>query len=208
MVAVFQRFGSELGVTKRITGHMPRVAGAVRLARAGLEVWKIQIFCRWGSDVVLRYIQDAPLEHSHKWAKEAAVGLGLAEAKDELVSQFRASNPDKVRELPVGSLELASTQALEDLHKYMEVSFEKFNDRWRSVFAVLEGKLEAVASRVGMETPKYVLNNSGKGKVHLVKNAFTTVCGWEWYCHRHAVSRHCLAEGDNVCTRCGAMSRG
>ena len=93
------------------------------------------------------------------------------------MSQFRASNPDKVRELPVGSLELASTQALEDLHKYMEVSFEKFNDRWRSVFAVLEGKLEAVASRVGMETPKYVLNNSGKGKVHLVKNAFTTVCG-------------------------------
>ena len=61
MASVFQRFGLELGVAKHITGRMPRVSGAVHLAKAGLEIWwTIQIFCRWGSDVVLRYIQDAP----------------------------------------------------------------------------------------------------------------------------------------------------
>ena len=208
MTSVFQRLGLELGVSKHITGHMPRVSGAVHLAKAGLEIWKIQIFCRWGSDVVLRYIQDAPLEQSHKWARDAAVGLGLTEARNELVSQFRATNPDKVLSLPEGSLELASARALNDLNESMEVQLQRKDDRWSSVLSILEGKLEAVASRVGMETPKYVLNNSGKGKIHLVRNAFTTVCGWEWHDHRHAVRRQVLAEGDNVCTRCGAMSQG
>ena len=208
MTAVFQRFGLELGVSKRITGHMPRVSGAVHLARAGLEVWKIQIFCRWGSDVVLKYIQDSPLEQSHKWARDAAVGLGLAEARNELASQFQATNPDRVKGLPEGSLELASARALSELQKSMEVQLERKDDKWTSVLSILEGKLETIASLVGMEIPKYVLNNSGKCKIHIVRNAFITVCGWEWHDHRHAIRRHELAEGDNVCTRCGAMSQG
>ena len=170
MTSVFQRFGLELGVSKHITGHMPRVSGAA-FGKSG---------CRWGSDVVLRYIQviqDAPLEQSHKWARDAAVGLGLTEARNELVSQFRATNPDKVLSLPEGSLELASARALSDLHESMEVKLQRKDGRWSSVFFIFEGKLEAVAFRGGMETPKYVLNNSGKGKIHIVRNAFTTVCG-------------------------------
>ena len=179
MTSVFQRFGLELGVSKHITGHMPRVSGAVHLANAGLEIWKIQIFCRWGSDVVLRYIQGAPLEHGLKWARDAALGLGFCEARNELVSQFRATNPDKVLSLPEGSLELAGARALSDLPESMEVQLQRKDDRWSSVFSILEEKLEAVAPRVGMETPRYVLDNSDKGKIHLVRNAFTTVCGWE-----------------------------
>ena len=136
------------------------------------------------------------------------MGLGLTEARNELVSQFRATNPDKVLSLPEGSLELTSTRALSDLHESVEAQLQRKDDRWSSVLSILEGKLEAVASRVGMETPRYVLNNSGKGKVHIVRDAFTTVCGWEWHDHRHAVRRQSLAEGDNVCTRCGAMSQG
>ena len=208
MASVFQRFGLELGVSKHIIGHMPGVSGAVHLAKAGLEIWKIQFFCRWGSDVVLRYIQDAPLEQSHTWARNAAVGLGLFEARNELASQFRATNPDKVLSLPEESLELASARALSDFHESMEVQLQRKDDRWSSVFSTLGGKLEAVASRVGMETPKYVSNNSGKGKIHIARNAFTTICGWEWHDHRHAVRRQVLAEGGNVCTRCGAMSQG
>ena len=204
MVKVFRLLGAELGVTKHITGHMPRVAGAVRLARAGLDIWKIQIFCRWGSDVVLRYIQEAPLEHSHKWAKEAALGLGLTEASQGLASQFVLKNPEV--SVPDKDVKLASEQALEVLHKSMRVEVEKADDKWASALSILEGKLELVASRVGMEIPKFILNNSGKGKVHLTRNERFTVCGWEWYGHRHAVSRAALAEGDNVCAKCRAMS--
>ena len=60
MTSVFQRFGLELGVSKHVTGHMARVSGAAHLAKAGLKIWKIQIFCRWGSDVVLRYTGRPP----------------------------------------------------------------------------------------------------------------------------------------------------
>ena len=90
----------------------------------------------------------------------------------------------------------------------MEVQLERKDDKWTSVLSILEGKLETIASLVGMEIPKYVLNNSGRCKIHIVRNAFITVCGWEWHDHRHAIRRHELAEGDNVCTRCGAMSQG
>ena len=112
-------------MSKLITGHMPRVSGVVHLAKAGLEIWKIQIFCRWGSDVILRYIQDAPLEQSHKWARDAAVGLGPTEARNELVSQFLITNPDKVPSLPEGSLELASAR----IPDYTQT---KCMSRWRS----------------------------------------------------------------------------
>ena len=95
------------------------------------------------------------------------MGLGLTEARNELASQFRATNPDKALSLPEGSLELASARALNDLHESMEVQLQRKDDRWSSVFSIFEGKLEAVASRVGMETPKYVRNNSGKGKIHI-----------------------------------------
>ena len=82
------------------------------------------------------------------------MGLGLTEARNELVSQFRATNPDKVLSLPEGSLELASARALNDLHESMEVQLQRKDDRWSSVLSILEGKLKAVASRVEMETPK------------------------------------------------------
>ena len=204
MVKVFRLLGKELGVTKHITGHMPRVSGAVRLARAGLDIWKIQIFCRWGSDVVLRYIQEAPLEQSHKWAKEAARGLGLSEASKGLASHYISRNPEV--SVPDKDVKLASEQALEVLHKSMRIELEKTDDKWASVLSILEGKLELVASRVGMDIPKFVLNNFGKCKVHLTRNDRFTVCGWEWYGHRHAVSRAALAEGDSVCSKCRAMS--
>ena len=43
--------------------HTARVTGAVRLALTGVSVWAIQVFCRWGSQTVLRYVKDAVLGH-------------------------------------------------------------------------------------------------------------------------------------------------
>ena len=44
-------------------GHAFRVAGARFLSRMGIEVRVIALLGRWGSDVVLAYIKDAPLEN-------------------------------------------------------------------------------------------------------------------------------------------------
>eukprot|EP00435_Cladocopium_sp_Y103_P048501 s1115_g14.t1 len=43
------------------TGHSARVTGARHLAAANIELWRIQLFGRWGSEVFLYYIQDTPL---------------------------------------------------------------------------------------------------------------------------------------------------
>ena len=41
--------------------HCARVTGAVRMALAGVSEWTIQVFCRWGSDTVLKYVREALL---------------------------------------------------------------------------------------------------------------------------------------------------
>ena len=46
----------------RFHEHVPRVAGAQFLSRAGVQLIIIELFARWGSNAVLRYIQQAPLE--------------------------------------------------------------------------------------------------------------------------------------------------
>ena len=44
-----------------ITGHSARSTCAIRMALAGHSLLVIQLFCRWGSSVVMRYVQEAPL---------------------------------------------------------------------------------------------------------------------------------------------------
>ena len=55
-------FATEDGAGKRrYGGHSMRVTGARYWTTIGLEVFKVQIFARWGSSVILRYVADAPL---------------------------------------------------------------------------------------------------------------------------------------------------
>jgi hypothetical protein len=43
-----------------VTGHVCRKTGAIYLAAAGVDVWRIQLHARWGSSTVLLYIEEAP----------------------------------------------------------------------------------------------------------------------------------------------------
>ncbi len=46
---------------RRFGGHSLRISGSRFLARLGLPKHIIQGLARWGSEVILHYIQDAPL---------------------------------------------------------------------------------------------------------------------------------------------------
>ena len=65
------------GITgaQRFSGHTFRVTGAMYLASCGIDVWRIQLHCRWGSNSVLRYVRLAPLSGSV--ALEASLGRDL-----------------------------------------------------------------------------------------------------------------------------------
>ena len=68
MAECVREAGRQLGVpvaspdgSERITGHSLRVTGAQGLTLLGWHLWTVQLHGRWGSDVVKRYIRDAPL---------------------------------------------------------------------------------------------------------------------------------------------------
>ena len=75
---LFTRSGAPL-----FTGHSFRVTGAMWLAASGIDVWRIQLHGRWGSDTVLRYVRLAPLAKS--LALEASLGKDLSEVRSALL---------------------------------------------------------------------------------------------------------------------------
>ena len=60
--------------------HVLRGAGAQALARAGIELFLIQMFARWGSRTVLRYVQAEPLAHQRALAPRLAASVVASQA--------------------------------------------------------------------------------------------------------------------------------
>ena len=82
MVALFKHIAQSMHRSPRdISGHMPRVSGARRMARAGVELFQIQLFARWESSVILRYVKEAPLASSHLLAARLTTTPEMPERK-------------------------------------------------------------------------------------------------------------------------------
>ena len=74
----------QLNGAEKFTGHSARVSGAQHLAKANIELWRIQLFGRWSSEAFLRYIRDAPLQNLYSLANEASLQQSIQAAKSEL----------------------------------------------------------------------------------------------------------------------------
>ena len=70
--------------TRRFSGHTFRVTGAMYLASCGIDIWRIQLHCRWGSNAVLRYVKLAPLSGSV--ALEASLGRDLKHVEKAIIA--------------------------------------------------------------------------------------------------------------------------
>lgn len=108
-VATFEWVASQLGEplesptgARRFTGHSARATGAVHLATTQVELWRIQLFGRWGSEAFKLYVQNAPLTQLHMLAQESSVQTALSAARAELAAmvkqlksygQWRAAQP-------------------------------------------------------------------------------------------------------------------
>ena len=135
---------AENGVRK-FTGHSMRATGAVHFAQTQVELWRIQLFGRWGSSVFQRYVRDAPLTQLHGLAKETSLATSLAASKAELQSvlaQVKATQ-DQLAQVP---LRFQPVEALADCQDAQEISPEP---------------PEAV-------NKQFVVNRSRQGKIHLV----------------------------------------
>ena len=54
------------------------------MATNNIELWRIQLFGRWGSEVFLHYIQDAPLAQLDMLALESTAAMSVHKAQEEL----------------------------------------------------------------------------------------------------------------------------
>ena len=59
----------------RFGEHVLRVSGAQMMARAGLQLFIIQLFGRWGSMAIARYVQESHLHGNMNVALETIQGL-------------------------------------------------------------------------------------------------------------------------------------
>ena len=140
----------------RHTGHSARASGACHLAKAGVDLWRIQVFGRWSSAAFLRYVRTSPLASLSNLSTEAAIADSIAAAKLELRALAGPVN-----------------RRLEDPQQVVPVSSEMIAE---SVPDHSEPKA----------TTEYVSNTSTGGKAHeiLVKGddfhprEWRTYCGW------------------------------
>ena len=68
------------------TGHSARASGAQHLAKLNVELWRIQLFGRWGSEAFLRYVREAPIANLSHLAQETSLQASLAKARAELAA--------------------------------------------------------------------------------------------------------------------------
>eukprot|EP00435_Cladocopium_sp_Y103_P053688 s1791_g17.t1 len=92
----FQEIARRLGLplqhqngARIYSGHTGRVTGARHMASTQIELWRVQLFGRWGSDVFKHYIQDSPVAQLDSLALETGARLSIEEAKLQLQDLLR-----------------------------------------------------------------------------------------------------------------------
>ena len=100
-VSTFEWVASQVGEpletptgARRFTGHSARATGAVHLAKTQVELWRIQLFGRWGSEAFKLYVRNAPLTQLHLLAQESSVQTALSAARAELASLVKQLKSD------------------------------------------------------------------------------------------------------------------
>ena len=155
--------------------HVPRVAGAQFMVRAGIQELVVKLFARWGSDAILRYIQEAPLTASHGLARTAVGNISSAE--------YRATIQD------ARTVQTASHEKI-DIDVIVEEVMRKLKIQDEAKPLVAESVVGHVASTPAPDIPakyRFVRNDHRKsGVVHVTrrsppnstKDEWCTCCSW------------------------------
>lgn len=149
--------------------HTRRVTGAVRQALAGIPEIKIQVFARWGSNVVLRYIRDAGLGVE---GSLLTPDLSLQSVRPELLSRTPVATDAPAAAVRVNGL---VEQVVEErIAKRLSLVKEE-------LMAALSEKLQEMLSQVSPDEdmlPQAVkcLND----RFHIPVTEELCFCGWPW----------------------------
>ena len=202
VVSFYSQVAELVGATGlRITGHSARVAGAMRMARAGHAPWVIQVFGRWGSEAVLLYVREAILgERGGNVARltEEAATLTLQDLKGRARQSISDGAIGKgvfpgERRASVGEADACvESVATEVLPLITRNAFAAANvdteilGRLDARLLQIEGDLRRVTR---LSDPAFVRNLDGNvaSNTHAVASAVAAHCGWPWSSRRWAI---------------------
>jgi hypothetical protein len=190
MVAAFRAAAKAAGMPADvfITGHSPRVTGAQRMALAGVSAWRIQVFGRWGSAAVLKYVRDTLVS-----IEGSDIAKTVEAAKPMPLHRVLAS-------VQPGTPLVIQDRALEVLHRLpaMPVDSQALRTELMNTITGLRRELAEVSSR----TYPQVVVCRGSGIAHRTANSTATHCGWQWSVNPHAFSSAGADYSGRMCRRC------
>ena len=138
---------------------------------AGVSEWRIQVFGRWGSAAVLKYVRDTIVDPG---AVDIAARVVAAEPVPlgKVITHAFPTNVSKPQRVVV---DRAAEKIAESLAK--TVSLEKAASELLEECRRLEGRL--AGSSQGQKLPRVVICDESQ-KAHGVANTWSTFCGWHW----------------------------
>ena len=157
--------------------HAARVTGAARMALAGHSEGVIQIFGRWGSSVVLRYVREALLGScgGRVATPQAACSLSLAELRSIAAKKLPAGmGRQRSHALSAAWAE----QAVEQVVNSVPAQPIEWEDFKRQFDARLDELAHDVDALRGRSLPLAVQCLGGKR--HRVLDATRCYCSWRW----------------------------
>ena len=207
MAAFLTMAARALDYEGRVTGHSPRVTGAQRMALAGHHVWVIQLFGRWGSAAMLRYVREALLGVKGGNLAEITEGVHNPELKkaqkrlqQEVMKGIMKDNCVK-RKTMGQALHLVRG----NLKKAFEGDFDPLND------------LANVISRVTSLEKKWACEGGARRyvqcpykpfRIHGIADSESTLCNLAWQQWLQLRSGRYILEGPSAdtekawCSRC------
>ena len=83
---------------RRFGGHSLRVTGARLMAGMGISVVLIQLMARWSSDVVLRYVAEAPLQGMSDAYRSGLSTSALGKTAEDVLRQLEVVKSEALQE--------------------------------------------------------------------------------------------------------------
>lgn len=182
--AVMSKLGVDLQTKdgrRAYGGHAFRVGGAQHLVRVGLGFRIILLLARWGSEIIMGYVRNAPLEN--------------------LTSDYLSARASG------GSTSGTSKMALNerDLKKVVELQ-AKYEEQ-EKIIEDLRARLDDI--QVTVEEPKYVVSvnlawHKSRPTEGVPAAMWKTLCGWPYHASVFTRERHVPDDvlTSSLCDRC------
>ena len=181
------------------------------MALAGHPIWTIQMFGRWGSRAILGYVREALLGYQGgslaQQTERAAAGRVSVKDVRKLASQAisRAVGTDAV---PPSAKKAMTEMLLEHLTDLWHFSRPEAVDEIEAEVALKANEIWAFVE-LELRVGRAKVIRSQRGKLHVLFNKETCVCGWIWSSQKVETTRRNLpSSGDATgwCPRCHAWA--